>query len=392
MEGLRGFASERRRESLGKETVLSIITTTITLSGIRGRHAAWKAGVRRWLRLGGVGGLCAGAFLAGAEEALDVHGHEPPGLVLVQELQQQWSISLRWENDKFGGTDRFYTDGLSLSVAHTGPSWLDSVADWLPWGEGRRTVGYDLSQIMITPEDISLTVPDPNDRPYAGILSLGLTLHVERRNSYHGFKVITGVVGPWSLAGEAQRSVHRLGGWVQPNGWDYQLENEPILNLFYEYRHRFRLAGSRSRHGWTLEALPIAGAWLGNVLTEGQVGGLVRAGYDIPNDFGATLVRGMGHLPPPSQREYEEGKSDWGFAVYAGALCGLVLRDITLDGNTFVDGPSVERIPIVPMAGVGASVGNRRFQTSFSYIYWGDEFEAQREPSKFGSVTFCYFF
>jgi len=54
---------------------------------------------------------------------------------------REWSVSLRWENDTFGGTDRFYTDGVLLSLTHTGPSWMDPVADWLPWGEGRRTVG-----------------------------------------------------------------------------------------------------------------------------------------------------------------------------------------------------------------------------------------------------------
>ena len=42
-------------------------------------------------------------------------------------------------------------------------------------------------------------MPDPNDSPYAGILSFGLTLHVEKENSYHGLKFMTGVVGPWGI-------------------------------------------------------------------------------------------------------------------------------------------------------------------------------------------------
>jgi len=28
--------------------------------------------------------------------------------------------------------------------------------------------------------------------------------------------------------------------------WDYQLENEPILNLVYDYRHKFRFVGRRN--------------------------------------------------------------------------------------------------------------------------------------------------
>jgi len=303
---------------------------------------------------------------------------------------RDWSASVSWENDTFAGTDQFYTDGVSLSVAHTGPSWMDPVADWLPWGEGRRTVGYNVAQGMYTPADTTLAIPDPNDRPYAGILSLGLTLHVERSNSYHGLKFITGVVGPWSLAEETQREVHYYVGSGKPQGWSYQLKNEPIFNLAYEYRHKFRLAGRAD--GWAVQAMPMASAWLGNVLTEGQIGGLLRFGYRMPDDFGVALARDMGHLPPPPRQEGIRFRSSWGFSIYGGAVANLVLRDITLDGNTFQDSPSVDKELFVPVAAVGMAVGNRRFLASFTYVFWGKEFEGQPEYSQFGAVTFSYFF
>jgi hypothetical protein len=73
-------------------------------------------------------------------------------------------------------------------------------------------------------------------------------------------------------------------------------------------------------------------------------------------------------------------------------MANLVLRDITLDGNTFKDSPSVDKEWFVPAAGVGMTVGNRRFQAGFAYIFWGKEFEGQAEYSKFGSITFSYLF
>ena len=173
-------------------------------------------------------------------------------------------------------------------------------------------------------------------------------------------------------------------------GWDYQLENEPIFNFAYEYRHKFHLTGDRDK--WSLQALPLAGGWLGNMLIQGQAGGLLRFGYNVPDDFGPTLVRGIGHMPPPRRDARAQSKSDWGYSVYGGSVANLVLRDITLDGNTFEDSPSVDKKFFVPMAGVGASVGNRRFQASFSYIFWGKEFEGQDEYSKFGTISFSYFF
>lgn len=304
--------------------------------------------------------------------------------------KREWAASVRWENDTFGGSDRFYTDGISLALSHTGPSWMDPFANWLPWGEGRRTVGYDLSQGMFTPDDTDLDPPDPDDRPYAGILAFGLTLHVEKDRSYHGLKFVMGVVGPWSLAEETQDAVHDLRGIDKAQGWDEQLENEPIFNLAYEYRHRFQLAGDRER--WSVQAFPLAGGWLGNMLIQGQAGALLRSGYNVPDDFGPTLVRGMGHMPPPRRDANRQAKSDWGFSVYGGAVANLVLHDITLDGNTFEDSPSVDKEFFVPMAGVGISVGNRRFQTSFGYIFWGKEFEGQDEYSKFGTISVSYFF
>jgi len=246
-----------------------------------------------------------------------------------------------------------------------------------------------MAQGMFTPADKDRSVPGPNDRPYAGVLAFGLTLHIEKETSYHGLKFVTGIVGPWSLANETQNSIHDLIGNDKSQGWDDQLYNEPIFNLAYEYRHKFQLAGERDQ--WKVQALPLAGSWLGNILIQGQAGGLLRFGYNMPDDFGPTLVRGMGFMPSP-RRDVLRQSSDWGFSVYAGSVANLVLRDITLDGNTFRDSPSVDKEFVVPAAGVGMSVGTRRFQTSFSYIFWGKEFEGQDGYSIFGSVAVSYFF
>ena len=312
------------------------------------------------------------------------------GTGVAESSKRDWAVGVRWENDTFGGTDRFYTDGVALGLSHTGPSWMDPVADWLPWGEGRRTVSYDVAQGMFTPDDTKRSVPDPKDRPYAGVLGFGLTLHVERSNSYHGLKFVTGVVGPWSGAKETQDTVHDLIGNGKSQGWDYQLHNEPIFNFAYEYRHRFQLLGDRKQ--LSLQALPVGGGWLGNMLTQGEIGGLLRAGYNIPDDFGPSLVRGMGFMPPPLPSTPDGSSSDWGFAVYGGAFGNFVLRDITLDGNTWQDSPSVDKKFFVPAAGMGMSVGNRRIQASFSFIIWGKEFEGQPNNSKFGSVAISYMF
>lgn len=312
------------------------------------------------------------------------------GLKKYAHDHRQWSMTVRWENDWFGGSDRFYTNGVYFSLDHTGSSWLDPLVDLLPWGQVRRTTSYDIAQIMVTPADTGRSVPDPNDRPYVGILSFGLTLHIENPGSYHGLKLFTGVVGPWSFAGETQNEIHRFVATGQSEGWAFQLGNEPILNLAYEYRHKFYIKGSAE--GWSVELLPIVSGWLGNVITQGQVGGWLRAGYNIPGDFGPALVRGMGHLPPPPKGKKPRSTSDWGFSLYCGGAVSAVLRDITLDGNTFTDSPRLEKNLLVSVIGMGLTVGNQKFWTSFTYVYWGNEFRGQKDPSRFGSISLSYLF
>jgi len=307
----------------------------------------------------------------------------------VQAEPRRWSVSLRWENDTFAGTDRFYTDGVSLSLAHTGSSWLDPLADRLPWGLGRRTVSYEAEQIMVTPSDTTRPTPDPNDRPYAGILSVGLSLHVERDNHYNGLKFITGVVGPWSLADETQKQVHRWVGSTQPQGWDYQLHNEPIINLVYEHRRKYRLLGEPLR--LAVEVLPVGNIMLGNVLTQGQIGGQFRFGFNIPDDFGTTSMRGMVHLPPPRQPTNTNAPK-WGVYVFGGGSANFVLRNITLDGNSWKDSPSVDKEWFVPAAEVGIGIVTRRSTVAFAYVFWGKEFKGQPDYSEFGAFTLSYRF
>jgi len=300
-----------------------------------------------------------------------------------------WSVSARWENDTFGGTDRFYTDGVSLSLAYTGRNWLDPLADWLPWGQGRRTVGYELGQIMVTPADTTRAIPDPNDRPYAGLLYTALSLHVERDNTYHGLKFITGVVGPWSLAEETQKQVHRWIGDTLPQGWSHQLHNEPIFNLVYEQRRKYRLLGAA--HGPAVEALPVGNVMLGNVLTQAQLGGQFRFGYNIPDDFGTTLMRGMVYLPPPRPSADAQAPK-WGVYFFGGGNINLVARNITLDGNTWQDSPSVDKDWFVPAAEVGMAVSVQQFTAAFTYVFWGREFKGQKDYSEFGAFTVTYQF
>jgi hypothetical protein len=171
------------------------------------------------------------------------------------------------------------------------------------------------------------------------------------------------------------------------------LHNEPIINLAYEHRRKYRVLGRAD--GWAVEAIPVVGLMAGNLLIQGNVAGHVRLGYKIPDDFGTTLLRGMSELPPPRWNPAGASTSmlsTLGFYVFGGVAGNFVLRDLTLDGNTFKDSPSVDKEWFVPTARFGVGVGNRRFLATFTYVYAGKTFKGHPSTAEYGALTFSYFF
>ena len=64
-----------------------------------------------------------------------------------------------------------------------------------------------------------------------------------------------------------------------------------------------------------------------------------------------------------------------------------MLRDISLDGNTWKNSHSVNRDPLVAEGAVGLSVRYSRFKFSFARYYRSKEFRGQGERPSYGSFT-----
>ena len=317
----------------------------------------------------------------GSQLAADAAGHPQA---------PRTALSLRWENDALVGRDENYSNGISLSLAEEGRGLLGGIWNWFGATDGRRISGFELSQVIVTPADISRPIPDPADRPYAGLLYGALTTQLAYSNRFHGLKMMIGVVGPASLAEQTQTWVHRQIGSGEPQGWDYQLQNEPILNLVYDYRRRYPVLGADG--GWGAEIIPMGGGMLGNVLIQASAGVQLRLGYNLPDDFGTTQMRGLGNTPFPLPRTGTPGQRTWGAYLFAGGAANLVAHNLTLDGNTFRDSPSVDKKPFFPGGEFGLSVWCRYFQATFSYVFWGREFETQARNSQFTVLTLTAYF
>ncbi len=297
------------------------------------------------------------------------------------------AVSVYWENDAFAGTDANYTNGISMGLTQKGYGVLGGF--WQFFGElrGELFSSYEVSQLLHTPADLERSVPDPGDRPYAGLLYLGLTTHLQSEKSLQSLKLIAGVIGPYSLGEKSQNVAHHAFENKMPRGWGSQLKNEPVVNLMFDYRRKYPLVSTSS--GFGVELIPIGGVSLGNLSIQARAETQVRIGYNLPNDFGTTLLRGIAYLPFPQANNMGD---KWGIYTFAGASATAIARDLTLDGNSFEKSPNVDKRPFVPAVEVGASLWTSRFQTTFTYLMSGNNFYGQRVRGDYGSVVVSCFY
>lgn len=303
-----------------------------------------------------------------------------------------WTLVV--ENDLFAGTDRHYTNGFHLSwlpSAENSPIATDQIASWpvfnlLP--EGERRIGINFGQSMFTPNDIKIREAQPNERPWAGYLYGGVTLLTKTRSTLDILEIDIGVVGPASLAEQTQKQWHHLIGSPQPAGWDNQLKNEPTVALIYERKWRHELwCATESCDGLGLDVTPLVGGAIGNVFTYASSGLALRFGDDLGSDFGPPRIRPS--LPGSGFFDLDDR---FGWQAFVSAEGRAVARNIFLDGNTFADSASVDKLPFVADFQIGLAFMVNSARVTFAQVYRTREYRTQNDPDRFGviSLTFKY--
>ncbi|MBB5696088.1 lipid A deacylase LpxR family protein [Muricoccus pecuniae] len=301
------------------------------------------------------------------------------------------TLSLTVENDLFGGSDRYYTNGLLLT-------WRSPSAD-LPWpldaldrglssltGPGALRWGLSFGQNFFTPEDKTRRIPDPRDRPYAGYLYGAASLVRTTERTQTLAEVQLGVVGPSALGEFVQNNYHDLLNIKNAEGWDRQLKDEPAATLLLERRWRIPL-GTPLGGGLAAEAIPVLSGAVGNVQTYAAAGALLRIGDGLEADWGPVRIR-----PALAGSGFFQPRQDFGWYVFAGAEGRAVARDIFLDGNTWRDGPSVDKRLLVADAQAGAAVLWRGVRFAYTHVLRTEEFYGQRGRQSFGSLSVSFRF
>ncbi|MCD4676413.1 MAG: lipid A deacylase LpxR family protein [Desulfobacula sp.] len=313
------------------------------------------------------------------------------------------TFSFYFENDLFADTDQHYTNGIKLSwISHdlTGYAKSDRLPDWslpmirrLPFinEQGlQRNVGLSIGQNMYTPGNISTNDLLENDRPYAGWTYFGIGLHSKNERHLDSMEIQLGIIGPDSFGEQTQKLIHELRDCQNPNGWDNQINNEPGLAVIYERKWRLYYAGNMGKSG--LDFIPHIGTTLGNVYTYANAGMEARIGWNIPRDFGTSLIKPAGAFNAPLNAHDPRLSRDQNFSLYVFAMAGgrAVLHNIFLDGNTFSDSHSVDKKPFVADIGLGVGLIIHRFKLCYTHVLQTKEFKGQKGDQVFGSISLAF--
>jgi hypothetical protein len=329
------------------------------------------------------------ATMSAAVPAAQAQVPRPDAVAEAPVTRRLGTFSFKLENDLFGGSDRYYTAGWQLSWRspdYEPPRAIRWLTDLglllLPRGTPRW--GLAFGQQIFTPEDTDLRNPDPRDRPYAGWLYGALTVSSYTVTTYGAVELQLGVVGPSALGEQVQNNVHDFLGIDRALGWDYQLKDEPGVNLVWTRLWRYNWNLNRAEPGGLQYGIvPGVTVSLGNVETYASAGMLVRLGSNLAADFGPPRIRpalaGSGYFYPADQ---------WGWYVFAGFEGRAVAQDIFLDGNTWRDSRSVDKKNAVADFTLGAALIIPWGRLTYTHVFRSTEFDGQGESFQFGSLSF----
>lgn len=309
-------------------------------------------------------------------------------------------VNFRVDNDLFGGKaqDQGYTNGAQLTLVspnlldYTSDPCLPRLARWVnrhlerlhPGQFEQQNMIFSIGQGIFTPTDSQQSALISDDRPYAGVLIASFGYNARRDDHLQTTQLTLGVVGPWAQGEQVQRAVHDVLGSEKFQGWDNQLHNEPVFMLTHERMQRWPADSDRNASGWGWDAISHYGGALGNLATRVNAGGELRFGWKLPDDFGSTPLRPAGENTAPTR----EGRhSGWAWHLFLTSDASWVIRDITLDGNTWRNSHRVDKREFRALAGYGVAVMKDRWKFAFARYHSTREFEGQPEPPVFGSFT-----
>lgn len=329
-------------------------------------------------------------------------------------------MTLRLENDLFTNTDQNYTSGVAITAVSRDmgdklrveclplPLRLHAllIKNLTPnfWNTEGTTSTHNvvlkIGQSIFTPRDPSSNVLILTDRPYAGLLYVGMSWNQRRNFPQENLEMLDtreitlGVIGPWSFAKQSQNVVHETIGVDRFQGWGNQLKNEPAIQLAMDKKFKkYQSDGGAIGPGFSADMIRSLGVRLGNIETSASLAIEGRMGWNLPNDFGSYPIRpGAENRPPSSSSIHNQTNPPRsGVHFFSMLETKLVAHDFSLDGNLFRSAHQVTRRPWVASGALGLSlqtiIRKHGYKFALMRVYRSREFEEQDTYHAYGSIA-----
>jgi hypothetical protein len=320
----------------------------------------------------------------------------PPMITLAKDsLSDSWG-QLTIDNDLGSGNDNGYTGGFLYSWGTGGYSDFDAenLPAWIHYltkdlyiatlADRQRAVAYGIAGKAFTPDDTDSKRVVVGDRPYAGLLSWRGDLYAFNSTLSDRLGLELGVVGPASGAEHIQDFAHDVTGSDKAEGWDNQLDNEPVFRL--EAERLWRLRDGRLG-GVEYDTIGMAQAGVGNLRSDVGAGLTLRIGENLADTWATAspgATRSAHALPGKQLRSWQ---------VFVTAYGRYVANDITIDGNYFGDDNSTVSLEHgQATAALGFAVNHDSWGLLLAYQWGTDEFEEQDYNSDFATLSVAYRF
>lgn len=308
---------------------------------------------------------------------------------------EDWDFSradFTFENDADIREDSGYTEGAQLYfLMHRqdlNETWLQ--IPFTSSSQREHFISFAVAQQMFTPEDLAAVDPETGDRPYAGWLYLQSALHQSSTRDLDSLRFKIGMVGQHSYMEQVQKFIHWLIGSPEPKGWGSQVGSRVGVQLDYEHKWRYV---PDDLWGMESDLIPFVSGELGNVAVKANAGTMLRFGYNIPEDFGASPIDEYGEngIPTTAVLRYRH-KSKWHYYLNFGAGASLVLYDVFLDAKLLNGEPQVDKNYLKAFGSYGASLGYGSFEVTYIRTHYTKEYKTQNLLTNYGSLQFVYKF
>ena len=282
--------------------------------------------------------------------------------------RNDWILTVIFDNDIFDNTDYYYTNGARIELVT--PLANSSPINKILPGTGKNSlnfIGFSIQQNIYTPINPDVDEIQYNDRPFSAFLAIGQfreSVNFEKKINLKS-EISFGIVGPASLGGAVQSSIHD----IEPVGWHNQVKNDIVLNYSIQFEK-----GLVSNKNIEL-----------NTTVNGNVGTLFdKAGGGFYFRAGSFLPVYRGSLSAISEKNTKQPLQYW---FFVRGNVDAVLYNATLEGGLFSkENPYVISQNAMNRIVYGASAG-----IAFYYKQVGIELENfYLSPEFKGARNFMY--